>query len=191
MFRRLAISFSASAGVRSCLRQRGYSLYDLLITTSVVSMLGAGATSLAGLVQDTQMTAAVNQLMGELSLARSEAIKRNAMVVMCKSTNGSSCTDESAWHEGHIVFVDANKNHQVDAGEPIIHVQQGLEGNLRLRYGGLHEYVRYSPLSEVWTGTFIFCDTRGAEKAKAVIIYWTGRPRVSTKTSEGKPLRCT
>lgn len=190
MFRRLPISFSASAGIRLCLRQRGYSLYDLLITTSIVSVLGAGAASMAGLMQDTQMTTAVNQLMGELSLARSEAIKRNTMVVLCKSRNGFSCSNESAWHEGRIVFVDANKNHQVDAGEPVIHVQQGLEGNLRLRYGSLHEYVRYSPLSEAWTGTFTFCDRRGAEKAKAVIIYWTGRPRVSTKTSEGKPLRC-
>ncbi len=148
---------------------------------------------MSSLLQDARMTAAANQLMGQLSLARSEAIKRNAMVVLCKSKNGTSCSDESAWQKGWIVFTDDNNNHEVDAGETVIHVQQALEGNLTLRYGetGKYSYVRYNPSGEAWPGaTFTFCDGRGADNAKAVVVYWTGRPRVSTKTSEGKPLNC-
>jgi type IV fimbrial biogenesis protein FimT len=144
-------------------------------------------------MQDARMTAATNQLMGHLSLALSEAIKRNAMVTLCKSKNGASCFDESAWQEGWIVFADDNNNHEVDAGETVIHMQQALEGNLTLHYGetGKYSYVRYNPSGEVWPGaTFSFCDGRDANNAKAVIVYWTGRPRVSTKTSEGKPLNC-
>jgi type IV fimbrial biogenesis protein FimT len=180
-------------GFSSRLKQGGYSLYDLLITSSVAGMLGVGAIGMTGLVQDARMTAAANQLMGHLSLARSEAIKRNAMVALCKSKNGVSCSDESAWQEGWIVFTDDNNNHEVDAGEIVIHVQQALEGNLTLRYGetGKYSYVRYNPSGEAWPGaTFTFCDGRGVDNAKAVVVYWTGRPRVSTKTSEGKPLNC-
>lgn len=178
---------------RSSLKQGGFSLHDLMITLSVTSVLGVFAIGTTGLVQETRMTAAVNLLMGNLSLARSEAIKRNTMVVLCKSNDGATCSDIVAWKSGWIVFADENNNHTVDLNEPLISVQQGLEGNMSLRYGetGTYSYVRYNATGEAWPGaTFTFCDKRGLEKAKAVIVYWTGRPRVSTKTSEGKPLRC-
>ena len=178
---------------RSSLKQMGFSLHDLMITLCVTSVLGGFAFGATGLVQETRMTAAVNQLMGNLSLARSEAIKRNAMVVLCKSNDGASCSNEIAWKSGWIVFADENNNHKVDINEPLISVQQALEGNMSLRYGetGAYSYVRYNATGEAWPGaTFTFCDGRGAEKAKAVIVYWSGRPRVSTKTSEGKPLQC-
>ncbi len=193
MNRYLPGSLSPLPSSRHRLKQGGYSLYDLIITSAVASVLGAGAMGMSSLLQDARMTAAANQLMGHLSLARSEAIKRNAMVALCKSKNGTSCSDESAWQKGWIVFTDDNNNHEVDAGETVIHAQQALEGNLTLRYGetGKYSYVRYNPSGEAWPGaTFTFCDGRGADNAKAVVVYWTGRPRVSTKTSEGKPLNC-
>jgi type IV fimbrial biogenesis protein FimT len=173
--------------------QAGFSIYELLITTAVAGVLGLGAVSMTGMVQDARMTAAVNQLMGDLNLARSEAIKRNTIIALCKSDNGSSCSEDTAWNEGWIVFTDDNNNHDVDAGETVVRVQQALEGNLTLRYGetGTYTYVRYNPSGEAWPGaTFSFCDSRGADKAKAVIVYWTGRPRVSARTSENKPLSC-
>ncbi len=172
------------------LKQAGYSLYDLLITSTIAGVLTAGTAGLSGLAQDTLLTASVNRLMGDLNFARSEAIKRHTTMVLCKSDNGSACSNKTAWREGWIVFTDDNNNHNVDTGETVVHLQQRLGGDMTLRYGSLHEYVRYSPTSETWTGTFTFCDGRGEKNAKAVIIYWTGRPRVSTKTSEDKPLHC-
>lgn len=175
------------------LKQAGYSLYDLIVSSAVAGVVSVGAVGMTSMVQDARMTAAANQLMGDLGLARSEAIKRNTMVALCKSSNGASCSDKAAWHEGWIVFADDNNNHGVDAGETVIRAQQALEGGMTLRYGetGKYSYVRYNSSGEAWPGaTFSFCDGRGADNAKAVIVYWTGRPRVSTKTSEGKPLRC-
>ena len=185
-----AVSFS---GVRARLRQAGFSLHELLVTSVIAGALGTGAVGFASLMQDTRMTTTVNSLMGDLALARSSAITRHAMVTLCKSRDGASCADDSAWHEGWLVFADANNNHDVDNGETILHVQEELAGDMTLRYGetsGYH-YVRYNPAGEAWPGaTFTFCDRRGAPNAKAVIVYWTGRPRVSTKTSDGKPLHC-
>jgi type IV fimbrial biogenesis protein FimT len=177
--------------VSSRIAQSGYSLFDLIITSAVAGVLSLGAVGMTGLVQDARMTSTVNQLMGDLSLARSEAIKRNTIIVICKSDNGATCSADAAWDKGWIIFTDINNNHDVDANEAIIHVQQALSGSVTLRYGSLHDYMRYAPTSETWSGTFTFCDSRGANHAKAVIVYWTGRPRVSTKTSDGKPLNCT
>ena len=179
--------------VSSRFSQSGYSLFDLIITSAVAGVLSLGAVGMNGLVQNERMTGMVNLLMGDLSLARSEAIKRNTIIALCKSNNGTSCSTSAAWNKGWVVFTDDNNNHDVDAGETIIRVQQALEGNLTLRYGetGTYSYVRYNPSGEAWPGaTFSFCDNRGADKAKAIIVYWTGRPRVSTKTSQNAPLSC-
>lgn len=171
----------------------GYSLHDLLVTSTVAGFLGVGAVSMAGLVQDTRMTAAVNELMGNLNLARSEAIKRRMPVTLCKSSDGVSCSGSAAWRDGWIIFADPDKNREVDDGESVIHVQQALAGDMTLRYGetGTYTYVRYNDSGEASrAATFTFCDGRGADKARAVIVFWTGRPRVSTRTSDNKPLKC-
>ncbi len=193
MHRHSPISRSANRGFRHSLEQAGYSLYDLIVTSAVAGVLGVGAIGVTGLVQDARMTTSVNLLMADLNLARSESIKRHAMVALCKSRDGAACSDEAGWHEGWIVFADENNNHAVDTDETVIRVQQRLEGGLKLRYGetGKYGYVRYKPDGEAWPGaTFSLCDGRGAPKAKGVIVYWSGRPRVSAKTSEGKPLSC-
>jgi type IV fimbrial biogenesis protein FimT len=174
--------------------QAGFSIYDLMISTAVAGVLSIGAIGMAGLIQDTRMTSLVNQLMGDLNLARSESIKRHTPITLCKSNNGASCSDEAAWRDGWIVFTDHNKNREVDTDDVIIRAQQALLGNINLRYGetGTYTYVRYNSSGEASrAATFTFCDGRGADKAKAVIVYWTGRPRVSTKTSSNGPLTCT
>lgn len=174
--------------------QAGYSIFDLIITSAVAGVLSLGAVGMNGLVQDARMTTVVNQIMGDLNLARNEAIKRNTPITLCKSSDGASCSDEAAWRDGWIVFTDHNKNREVDANEAIIRVQQALTGNMTLRYGntGTYTYVRYNSSGEASrAATFTFCDGRGADKAKAVIVYWTGRPRISTRTSEDESLTCT
>ncbi|HSW53103.1 MAG TPA: GspH/FimT family pseudopilin, partial [Sulfuricaulis sp.] len=87
-----------------------------MVTSVVAGVLSLGAVSMAGVMQDTRMTGMVNQLMGDLNLARSEAIKRNAVIALCKSDDGASCSRHAAWNDGWIVFVDDNNNHEVDSG---------------------------------------------------------------------------
>ena len=173
--------------------QSGFSLHDLVVASAVASILTLGAVATAGMLQDARMTASVNQLLGDLSLARSEAIKRNTNIALCKSADGVRCTREGPWQNGWIVFADEDNNHEINESETVLRVQQALDGNLKLRYGetGTYYYVRYNSSGEAWPGaTFSFCDQRGVGKAKAIIVYWSGRPRVSVKTSEGKALSC-
>lgn len=184
---------SARGGFRPRLKQGGYSLYDLIITSTVASVLGAGAMGMSSLVQDTRMTAEINQLMGHLSLARSEAIKRGTTVTLCKSENGADCASGSDWRKGWIVFVDDNTNRRIDDGETIIRIEQPLDA-VALNFAGAlnHDnYITYKRGGEAEpNGTFTFCDGRGSAKARSIIVLGTGRPRVSMKTSQNKPLRC-
>ncbi len=171
----------------------GYSLHDLLVTSTVAGFLGLGAVSMHGLVQDTRMTAGVNELMGNLNLARSEAIKRGSRIAICRSQDGISCSG-TGWNEGWIVFTDANENYKLDNNETLILVRPEMPGNMSLRYGG--EKASYARLAYYPEGyarpnaTFTFCDNRGSAKAKSVIINTVGRPYTSDKTWENEPLTC-
>ncbi|MCR4346029.1 MAG: GspH/FimT family protein [Sulfuricaulis sp.] len=139
------------------------------------------------------MTATVNQLIGDLSLARSEAIKRGIAVTLCKTEDGAGCATGSEWHKGWMIFVDNNVNRQIDDGETIIKIEQPLDA-LALNFAGAlnHDrYVTYKPAGMVEpNGTFTFCDNRGTDKAKAIILLGTGRPRVSSVSSSNGPLTC-
>lgn len=194
MFRRLAISFSASAGVRLCLKQRGYSLYDLFVTSAVASVLGVGAVGMNSLVLDARMTSEVNHLMVQLSLARSEAIKRRSPVTLCASAASAACKSSRAWDSGWIMFLDPNGNGKLEHDEPVLRVQEP-PSIPSLRFGawgpGTGQWVTYEADGTTkQNGTFTFCDGRGAAKAKAVILLGTGRPRVSALNASGQALKC-
>jgi type IV fimbrial biogenesis protein FimT len=175
-------------------RQAGYSLHDLIVTSAVVGALATGTPAMMGMVQSSRMTAEVNELMAHLSLARSEAIMRGTTVTICKSKDGVTCSNDSEWRNGWIVFTDPNENHQVDADESIVYTHQTLHGSVALRYGGEKEtyrYLTYHPPGYARpNATFTFCDGHGSTKAKAVIINPAGRPRSSDKNKENKPLDC-
>ena len=123
MNRYLPGSLSRLASSRRCLKPYGYSLYDLIITAAVASVLGVGAMGMSGLLQNARMTTGVNQLMAELSLARSEAIKRRSAITLCASVTGTECRGSRKWHDGWIIFWDPNGNGRLEPGESILRVQ--------------------------------------------------------------------
>lgn len=182
---------------------RGFTLPEAVTAVAIVGVLISLATpTLRSLSLNNRMSAEVNGLMAALHTTRSEAIKRGLAVTVCKSPNGTKCSDDSEWREGWIMFTDPNENHKLDAGEIVIRVQQGWQGELALRYGGpkaSYAYLTYYPEGYARpNATFTFCDNRGYAKAKAILINTVGRPRSSTAVlntsyaidSENKSLVC-
>ena len=97
----------------------------MTVIAIIAIVLGIAAPSVQGLMQNASMSAVANDLLGDLALARSEAIKRNVRVAICSSSTGLACTAgtatrPAAWEVGRIVFVDANQNGLRDAGEEIL-----------------------------------------------------------------------
>jgi type IV fimbrial biogenesis protein FimT len=87
----------------------GFTLIELMITLFIVGiLLAVGVPSLKTFMQSNQLVAASNELISALHLARSEAIKLNARVSICESSNGKTCATSGSWKDGWIVFVDAN-----------------------------------------------------------------------------------
>jgi type IV fimbrial biogenesis protein FimT len=57
-------------------------------------------------------------------VARSEAIKRNTTITLCRSANGTSCSGSGGWQQGWIVMAGATTLPTTD--DVVLHVQQGL-----------------------------------------------------------------
>lgn len=92
---------------------------ELLITVTIVSIvIGLAAPNFSALVKTNALTSQSNYFTSAIQLARSEAIKRNARVVICKRA-GRSCTTAGEWEDGWIVYADTDADQNVDIGEEI------------------------------------------------------------------------
>jgi type IV fimbrial biogenesis protein FimT len=173
-------------------RPSGFTLPEILCTLAVLAVVtGWALPSFRHLILDAARTREVNGFLQAVHLARSEAIKRNGVVSLCPSPDGSQCATSTAWQAGWIVFVNADRDSPAvrDAGEELLRAYPAWQGG-RIRSNRATLSFRPYGQSGV-TATVTFCDQRGSPAARAVIISQTGRPRVTDQSSAGGPLSCT
>jgi type IV fimbrial biogenesis protein FimT len=170
----------------------GFTLVELLTCVAVAAVLLAwGVPTFGALARDSARTREVNQFVQAVYLARSEAIKRNAVVSLCPTLDGASCTPASGWHTGWFVFVNDDRDSPAarDAGESLLRAYAGWDSGHILSNRTTLSFRAYGQMGV--TATVTFCDDRGAAAARAVIISQTGRPRVSSRNASGGALTCT
>lgn len=165
----------------------GFTLIEVLVVLAVVVILQTVAVPAMSAAVDSARLGAVTQaLNAALQLSRSEAIKRNARVVLCKSDTGTNCAKTGGWEQGWIVFHDANNNAVVDAGEVVLQREPALTGSVKLAGNAMVEsYVSYTAAGQTimvngafQSGTLTLCrlsDTR--VQARQVVISSSGRVR--------------
>jgi len=173
-------------------RHRGYTLPELVFTMAIaVGLLGWGVPTFRDLQRNAARTRELNQFIQAVYLARSEAIKRNGVVSLCPSLDGDRCAPTGTpWQAGWIVFVNGDHDSPAvrDADEELLQVYASWpEGALNANRATLS----FRPFGQMGvTATFTFCDDRGPQAARAVIISQTGRPRVSDRGAANTALTC-
>lgn len=174
-------------------RHAGFSLTELLLTLALLAIVTGFATpTFRSLQLDAARTRHVNQFVQSIHLARSEAMKRQAVVSLCPTRDGLTCgaAGTTDWDAGWLVFenVDRDSPAVLDAGEPVVQTYAPWRGG-QVRGNRTTLSFRAFGQSGV-TATYVFCDARGSRAARAVIVSQTGRPRIATRTSGGAALDC-
>ena len=182
-------------GVRLPPIPRGLTLAELVITLAVVGVLtAAAAPGFISLVEGTRTTAAANDLLTHIQIARGSAIARNAEVILCRSVTAGAvtpaCGPASAplannYSDGWIVYVNTagNSNYEPALGDELLNrfVGPGADRIQITSNTSSNNWLIYGPdglLNAATAGAYAVCDRRGVRFAKLVTVPLTGRPRI-------------
>jgi type IV fimbrial biogenesis protein FimT len=171
-------------------RALGFTLWELLCTLGIAAIvLGGGVPAFQFFLLDARLTADVNGWVLALQLARSEAAKRGRPVMVCMTIDTRLCDGAAAASGGWMVYVNLDDDYPPgrSADEPLLYVHtRELTGTIVSN----RPYYEFRPGRRSTNGTVVLCDRRGPAAARAVIVSYTGRPRVSSRDADGRPLTC-
>lgn len=176
---------------------------ELMIVIALAAViLAIGTPNFREFRQNNRLTAVANDFLASVTLARTEAVKRQSSVSLCASDNpgspDASCSEGefSRW----IVFEDTNGNCERDDGEALLRAEVGrneggdseLEQQRQLRATadggcvsvGRTGFTRDLPDSAT---RFVFCDGRGIDLqpgteqslGRGIILNRTGRAQIT------------
>jgi type IV fimbrial biogenesis protein FimT len=161
-----------------------------MVTIGILAvLLTIAIPSFTSTIINYRLTTISNTFVASAQLARSEAIKRNGRVTMCKSSNGTSCVSTGGWEQGWILFRDLNNDAVKDAAEVIIQTQSALPANYVTTTGDHYISFTAGGGSELTTGapqatTVTLCSqTEPVGPAKQIVINFVGRLRVQKYTA--------
>ena len=200
MIRDDTMKYSAPGG----LFQKGFTLSEILVTLSISALLiSAAIPDFTGLLMRNRAASLTNSLLTSLLLARSEAIKKNREVTLCKSTDSLACNGN--WSDGWIIFSDVDGDRRLDSadGDQLLAVEHDTGVSFNITWNGFRSdnYIQFSPLGSIHSnnGTFILCPPgKDNHYARAVVVNRLGRARASRDNDSdgihedgyGNPIDC-
>jgi type IV fimbrial biogenesis protein FimT len=157
---------------------KGFTLIELMITVTVLAVLVALAVpSFRDATLGTRLSSFANRFVASTYLAKSEAIKRNATLTMCVSTDGTNCVS-GGWEKGWIL----------KTGSTIIFREQALPDGFKISMsdsgGASIASITFKPsgLISAGSGTAKVCRAvpQPGNQEREITLQATGRAYVST-----------
>ena len=161
-------------------RAAGFTLIELMVTLTVLGFLLAVAVpSFNNAVLGNKLTGYANSFLASAQLARSEAIKRNAAMTMCRSADGTTCATSGGWQQGWILFNDKDGDGSVNGDETRVHYQQALGSDFSFT-GDAYSITFQSTGLSATSGTLTLCRKLPSPGAQERVITLSATGRVSS-----------
>lgn len=173
------------------LSRRGFTLYELLITLVLVSILIAiGTPTFSAIVARNRQAIEINTLSHAIHLARKVSIVHRQVVTLCPSTDGRNCLTTTDWSTGWIAFRNDDRDSPptVDPGETII-LSHNVTRQIRIT-SNRRSFTLRSTVTRATNGTLVVCAAHNRVAPRALVVSYTGRPRVATERPDGSPYFC-
>ncbi len=169
----------------ACRRESGTTLLELMLALTIAGLLVGLAVPMYGAwIAEYQVMNFARDLAGNMNTARSEAIKRGFRVNLCKSADHRTCATSGDWAQGFVVYLDVDRDGQVDVGESALKVGEAAPRGITARGNRpIADYVSYTSLGTarllnggLQMGTLTVC--RSGQKAVDVVLANSGRARI-------------
>lgn len=146
----------------------GFTLIELMVTLALaVILLTLAIPNLRTMIQNNRLVTAANSLVGDINLARSEAIKRGESVRIVANAGG--------WNKGWTV--------EVAGSGTDIKVAGAIKDNVTITAAGGVTTITYGSNGAASAAdTFSVCDDRTNETGKQISIALTGRVATNSYT---------
>ena len=179
--------------------QLGFKLLELSVTLTIMAVLASvGMSNWTGLTEKEAVKGHTNALLGAMRFARSEAIKKNARVVICprdlsaapiNGTYPCNTVSGAGWENGWIIFIDQVANNQYNATDTLLKEQGTLSGSggITMNNGaGTGDRIVFRNSGILYFGasniTFL-PSSRDTSRGAMVCISMQGRARVTSIAS--------
>lgn len=165
----------------------GFSLIELLFTMALLAiLLGLAFPVYRHLIAELRLFILTERINMTIHYARSEAIRRQRLVTVCKSKDSKTCSGR--WKDGWIVFSAKNPTDLADSTTLLrVYPALGRTDFLAWRGSRSHDYLKLRPDGSTYgqNGSFIICVGVLSKKvAWLVKVSQTGRIRVDKKNAK-------
>ena len=146
--------------------------------------------SFAASIARQRQSVEINALFHAIHLARKESITRRKVVSLCPSLDGLSCFPDRDWSQGWLMFENTDRDSppRLDDDETVL-TDHRVSEHVRISVNRKGFTLRATFLRAT-NGTFVFCDPEGRITPKALVVSYTGRPRVARHTTDGELYSC-
>ncbi len=172
-------------------RNQAFTLFELITSLFLLALIsGLAAPSFAAMLARHSQRVEIDALFHAIHQARKESIMRRKVVSLCGSHDGEQCDTVRDWSDGWILFENTDRDSppRIDPGEPILVRHRVAEG-VRIS-SNRQGFTLRATFLRATNGTLVFCDHQARIAPRALVVSYTGRPRVASHTTDRDLYTC-